>query len=395
MRAAIRGWALRTPLGTSVDEVVERLLIGERAARYNQRFFSATYACRLAASIPAEPAASPHARVLSRIGLFGVEAGLEALDHAGATGGPRLGLFSAMGGLRAHWDDIMPALANQRADQRAPYKHGFKNLHPFWMLKHLSNNAHALLAERIGARGEGATFAGANAGAQALVDAIHTLEAGTIDTALVVAYDSLLEPETLVEMASSGALATCELDTLSAPYDRAANGVVPGEAAAAVVITRADARTTVLAYIEAAEGADGAKGNPAAMTLGRVAAQLAQGDLVIDGCGFAQQGFDTEERSELARAVSPSALLTATQAATGYLGAATLLVQAIEMAQLLRLRRLPPVAGLRQAADGKLRLVTQAQGTAATSALAVSGGAPGLVGAARVCVPWVKRASQS
>ena len=79
-------------------------------------------------------------------------------------------------------------------------------------------------------RGGGATFGGANAGAQALSAAALDLADGAIDVALVVAYDSLIEPETLVEMASRGAVTSASGAALAAPYDGAACGFVPGEA---------------------------------------------------------------------------------------------------------------------------------------------------------------------
>src|SRR4029077_17320164 len=115
---------------------------------------------------------------------------------------------------RAHWDDMMPALARQTipgdgdidgtADGAQLWERGLKLLHPFWMLQHLSNNAHALSAAELGARGDGLTLARANAGAEALAAASAALEVGAVDAALVVAYDTLLEPETLVELATRG-----------------------------------------------------------------------------------------------------------------------------------------------------------------------------------------------
>jgi 3-oxoacyl-(acyl-carrier-protein) synthase len=381
----VTGWALRTPLGNSIDEVTRRLLAGERAAQRNPRFPIGAYACRLAASIPGDPKPSQHSRVLRRIGLLALEAGHEAMTDAGCEGGPRLGLFSAMGGLRANWSDIMPALAGQRSDLSGSWDRGFKKLHPFWMLQHLSNNAHALLAADIDARGDGVTFSGSNAGAQALVAATHALQDGVVDAALVIAYDSLIEPETIVEMAARGALATCDLEELAAPYDDLANGQVPGEATAALVLESADrARDRARTYLSAADGADGRKREPAAETVARVVSLLARDDRVVDGCSLARPELDAEERRALASVLGPTARLTALQASTGSLGAATSPVQAIALASLLNRGQLPPVAALRQAAPAPLSLVSRAESTGATSAVAIGVGAPGLVGAVRV-----------
>src|SRR6185295_12033989 len=108
------------------------------------RFPAGAYACRLAAPIEDAPAASPHRRFLDRLGLLGVEVALEALAmadaRAGAVPAERLGLFCGVGGLRARWDELLPALARQRPDGEGAWERGLRGLHPFWMLKHLSNN---------------------------------------------------------------------------------------------------------------------------------------------------------------------------------------------------------------------------------------------------------------
>src|SRR5262249_320024 len=148
----------------------------------------------------------------------------------------RFGIFWGTGGLRIRWADLAPALAEQRRDGRRCWERGLRRLHPFWLLQHLSNNAHALLSVDVQARGEGATLGGGNAGAQAIAAAEIALSSGAIDLALVVACDSLVSPEALVDGASRDALTTESLPELAAPYDVAASGVFPGEAAAALLL---------------------------------------------------------------------------------------------------------------------------------------------------------------
>ncbi|WP_428268329.1 beta-ketoacyl synthase N-terminal-like domain-containing protein [Haliangium sp.] len=413
--AAITGWAWRTPLGADLDQVMDRLDAGARAAADNACFDAATYACGLAAAIPGSPARSRHARVLRRIGLFGFEAAAEALDRSGRGGGPRLGLFAAVGGLRAHWNDMMPALCGQSSDFVDAWARGLRLIHPFWMLKHLSNNTHALLAQDLGARGDGVTFGGANAGAQALHAATRALADGAVDAAVVVAYDSLIEPETVVEMGARGVLARGGLDTLGAPYDRAGGGQVPGEGAAALVLEPADtAGTRAWALIRATDGGDGGDGGrglPAARTLDAVLVRLgvaravgavgaaagssssssssdAAGDAVIvDGAGRADVAFDRAERAAIAGVLGPAATLTAVQAGMGLLGAAAPLIQAMALARALDRGRVYPIAGLRAGAPGPLALVDQARATRAREAVAVCAGAPGLAGAVHVTLP--------
>ena len=43
-------------------------------------------------------------------------------------------------------EEMMPALEKQAPDGRESWRRGLEGLHPFWMLQHLSNNAHALVS---------------------------------------------------------------------------------------------------------------------------------------------------------------------------------------------------------------------------------------------------------
>jgi 3-oxoacyl-(acyl-carrier-protein) synthase len=414
--AAILGWAWRTPLGASIDRVVGSLLAGERAARPNERFPVESYACRLAAPIGGDPASSPHRRFLDRLGLFGVEVAMEALAmaEARASGDPtptppqggarnggeqraernpgslaraRIGLFCGVGGLRVRWGEILPALAAQRPDGEDAWERGLRRLHPFWMLKHLSNNAHALISVEARVLGEGATFGGATAGAQAIAAAARALDDGAIDRALVVAYDALIDPEALVELAERGVVTRDPLERLRAPYDARAAGVVPGEAAAALVLARAADTPGAFAIVDAAGGADGNEGEPDAALLAGTAARLlgSRGPAaIVDGAARARPDHDAAERAALARVVGEEAPLVAIAAATGALGAATAMVQAIALAEVLRRGALPPIAGIERPAAGPLRPIAAPEPTRARAAIGLSSGAPGLAAAVRV-----------
>ena len=382
LKAAITGWAWRTPLGASTGEVVDRLLAGERAAALNTRFDASTYTCQLAAAMTQGAAPSRHARFLRRMGLYAVEVAAEALRGAGIEGSDRVGLFFGYGGLRAHWDDLMPAFERQQADGANAWSCGLNLLHPFWMLQHLSNNAHAIAAQELHARGEGATYGGANAGAQALGAAIRALASGAVDVALVVGYDSLIEPETLVELAARNACAIGAASPAS-PYDCGAAGFVPGEAAAAIVLQR-PAEGNRFATVQALEAADGERGEALPATLARLVRGLAQAGDVVDGAGLARPQFDAAERAAAAEVTGSDAALCCIMSAMGQIGAASSVVQTIALAELLRRQMLPPIAGLRSAARGPLRPLTQSEPTSARAAIGIAASAPGLAGIIRV-----------
>ena len=380
MKVAMISRAWRTPLGNAVDAAMARLFAGERAATTDPR---AGYPCTTIAPLRDQPAESRQARFLGRMGLFGLEVAGEALAASGIAAGPRIGVFCGVGGLRAHWEYMMPAFANQADDGQRMWERGLHDVHPYWMLRHLSNNVHALAASTLRLRGEGATFGGGSAGAQAIASASRALCDGAIDAALVIAYDSLLEPETLVELGARRSATRAPLARLTAPYSADAAGFVPGEAAAAMVLVRS--ATAPVAWIEVRDAA-GAESDSTA-TLARCAAHFADGATVIAGTARAWPDLDADERTAISALVPRDAALVAPSAAMGQLGAATTLVQAIVLAESLRAGTLPPIAGLEHAAAGDLAPVTRATPTTARVALGLHASQPGLAAAIRVEVP--------
>ncbi len=405
MKAALSGFALRTPLGNDTDTFVRRLLAGERAAQ------TVDGGRVVAPRLPGEPAAG-HGRFLGRLERLAIDTAHEALAlalaraPALAPAGPavapeRLGLFWATGGLRVRWPETRPALVDQRADGRASWANGLRLLHPFWLLQHLSNNGHALLAAELPARGEGGVFGGANAGAAAVAAAARALAVGAVDVALVVGCDSLLAPE--ADADAGWGWSRQPLDRLSAPYDIDAGGAVPGEAAAALVLRRPeDEAGRPRACVAATTGADGASG-PAgtdALTaaLGRVWPLPTAPDsaprpttrdraLLLDGAGLGVRARDDDERTALAKLCGGAgAPLGSIAAATGQLGAAMSLVQIVALASLLERRTAAPIAGLRAPAPGPLGPLARAQSLdpSVSAAVGVAIGPPGLVGVVAV-----------
>jgi 3-oxoacyl-(acyl-carrier-protein) synthase len=166
---------------------------------------------------------------------------------------------------------------------------------------------------------------------------------------------------------------------------------VPGEAAAAIVLVRAADAAAPLAWIDAANGAGPEAASTA--TLAGVAARLVGGSPervgVVAGAARARPELDAAERGAIAALVGADTPLVAPSAAMGQLGAATSVVQAIVLAELLRARRLPPIAGLAHAAAGPL--VPAVRDTplppATRVALGLHAAAPGLAGVVRVEVP--------
>jgi len=378
---AITGWALRTPLGDTPDVVLARLLGGEHGATGERG--------GLLAPVRSEPGKSRHRRFLPRMALLGMDVALEAAAHSGLGGGDgdRVGVFAGVGGLHGYWAETRPALAGQD-NGGGTWQRGFRLLHPFWLLRRLSNNAHALFAAEIEAHGEGMTFGGRNAGGQALVCAQHALEEGAVDVAVVMAYDSLCEPESAPELAMRGMTTSARVSDLRGPYDDGAGGFVPGEAAAAVVLElpgRAGERG--LGRIEASVAADGDRAEPAAATVGRVAGRISRGEAIVDGVGLANPAFDRAEREAVGAVLGPRAWLLSTSASLGQVGAPTAILQAIVLTEILRCGTVPPIAALKRPSPGPLDPGLHPRATSDRAVLGVSASPPGLACAVRVELP--------
>ena len=214
----LAGWSWVTPLGRGT-EALSRILAGETALVPPPEALAPSRV-PLLAQIKDQPKRSPHARVLHRVSLLGLEAAI-TLAEGWPGDRARLGVFTALGGLRALWEDLLVGLSHQAEDGSSPWARGLGKVHPYWMLRHLSNNTHAALAMSLQAQGDGATYAGASAGAQAVSGAARALRAGGLDAALVLGVDTLIQPEILLEGA------------LHYRFDE----IGPGEAAVALLLT--------------------------------------------------------------------------------------------------------------------------------------------------------------
>ncbi|MBK7536173.1 MAG: hypothetical protein IPI49_12555 [Myxococcales bacterium] len=356
---AIVGAALRTARGDDPDALA-RMLVGELPppAPFALPAPWSAYPVRAVAEIPGAPARSPHERILRRMGLHAHQVATEALRRSGVACGDRLGLYTGIGGLRAQWQDLIPALRDQSADFSASWSRGLRLLHPYWMLQHLSNNTHALLSKDVSARGEGFTFGGANAGAQALQAAAAAVVTGAIDAALVVAYDSLLEPELLLHWRGQGI-----------PSEAAAALVLVADPAAAATAAVADpaaaaspaARPAAQAWLQARTAAD------AAETSDGDAQALPTAETVAAACAGWERWSHLDTAPWIAApppgpARTPHRATHDVTAILGDCGAATSIVQAILWATQL----------------------SRAASTPDASALCLSAGLPGLLGAVRV-----------
>jgi hypothetical protein len=269
---AVVGAAALTPLG-DLPQTLAAIAAGRSAGAVDA-------SGRLVAALGAVPSAARQARIVGSLPVLALDVARRA--SVDVPPDARSGVFVAYGGMRAHWGELGPAMAEQHVDASRAWQRGLARMHPLWALRFLSNGAHALIAAELGAVGDGATFSGPASAASALVAAELALADGTIDHAIVVALDDLTTAEAATELASRHP--TC----------------VPGAGVVAIVVAARSGAT----QIRAVDGIDPEHAEPAAAAIAAVRARLPRAEADV---------------SYAAR--------------TGWLGAASLLLDAVIAAQ--------------------------------------------------------------
>lgn len=362
---AVTGIGCVTAFGVGRNLLDDALAEGRVAAAPITRFDPARFTCRIAAEVP-EPSlrfARDHlSHELERMSLFvrlAVHASMTALGaDPAATGRPRLpegrGLIAmgvAMGGL-PHIEQGV--LKQERA--------GPRKTTPFLIPSLIPNMAASMTALRLGFEGPQVTLAGACAsGTQAIGHALAELRAGRIDWALAGGSEAVTTPITWSGFEAMHALSRGSGDEGPAarPFDGARDGMICGEAAAMLLLHRADAcdGRAVLGRIL------GYATNSGAPDLTRIpdreglaCMRLALEDAGVDptdlGAVMAQaSGMITGDAIEAAAIAeltgSHRPPVTSVKGATGYVFAANGPVSTVAALGALSRRCLPPVAGFR------------------------------------------------
>jgi hypothetical protein len=248
----LAGAAIQTPLGdlaATIAAIAEGRGAGERDPATGL----------VVARLGGAPAGDRHTRLVGALPALALEVARRAAREVPR--GTRTGVFAATGGLRAQWEQLAPAMAEQVADGEGAWRRGLSRMHPLWMLRYLSNAAHAIIAAELGAVGDGATFAGPAAVASALVAAAAAFDAGTIDHAIVVALDDTTADEVAIE--------------LHARHP----GRIPGSGVAALALAhgtldRPRGRTAGCVHVDAADGVDPDHAEPSLAAVAEVRNQV-------------------------------------------------------------------------------------------------------------------------
>ncbi|MCW5588990.1 MAG: 3-oxoacyl-ACP synthase [Legionellales bacterium] len=184
-------------------------------------------------------------KLISKQDVLGIYAANQAIEHSGlidyrnsltdATDfNDRSGIYVGSPGNKFYQQyDFMPLLAHAKNNLQEFGKKLFEEIHPMWLLKILPNNVLAYVGMQHQFKGPNQNITNhAVSGSQALAEAMHAIQQGQIDRALVVAYDCAAEPQGNLYYGSMGILSAEGIYS----FDERHNGTVLAEAGAAILL---------------------------------------------------------------------------------------------------------------------------------------------------------------
>ncbi|MFJ1751552.1 beta-ketoacyl synthase N-terminal-like domain-containing protein [Kitasatospora sp. NPDC088134] len=227
---------------------------------------------------------------------------------------------------------------------------------PSHALTHMDIDTVGAVSEATGACGEGWVLgASAASGSLAAIQAVRLLEAGEVDHCLVVGPCSELSPLELRALHDSGALARstpgADPATVCRPFDADRSGLVYGQGAAAVLLTRLAPAAPALARLPGfGLGLDGARGMEphAAGQAAAMRAALDRARLPAGAVGYVNAHAagtvvgDRTEAQAIHEVFGAGPLVNSTKALTGHCFGSAGLMELVATALQLRERRCHP-----------------------------------------------------
>ena len=358
----VTGLGATTPLGGNVDSTWEALLAGRSGVERLTDEWAQDYAAQLVARMAADPAETldrVRARRLDRCQQAAVVAAEEAWQSSGAAdagvASERIAVVIGTG--------IGGALTLLGQDDVLEAK-GPKRVSPFTVPMLMPNGPAAAVGLAIGARGGvHAPVSACASGAEAIRWGLDLLRLDRADVVLVGGTEACIHPLPMAGFAAMRAMSTRndEPHRASRPFDKARDGFVLGEGAAALVLERADAAKARGATVHArlagagatADGYDLVAPHPEGEGAARaIAAAIRDAGLTAADIGHVNAHAtstpvgDTAEAAAIRSSIGEHVLVTATKSQTGHLLGAAGALESVFTVLALREQVVPATANL-------------------------------------------------
>ncbi len=249
-RTVVTGFGLLTAAGADAASTWESLVAGRSGIApitlWNTDGWTWRRAAEVKESDPRKLVADRKLlKLISRADVFGLNAAAQAVRHSGvlrhretlpdATDfNERTGVFAGAPGLKyVQQHDFFPLLSKSGGDRKKFGEEIFSEVHPMWLLQNLPNNVLAYAGIQFGFKGPNENVTNHAIGsAQAIAEAHRMIQDGTLDRALVVGYESAVEPEGISYYGAMGFLSREEVRS----FDEAADGTILGQGAGALML---------------------------------------------------------------------------------------------------------------------------------------------------------------
>jgi 3-oxoacyl-[acyl-carrier-protein] synthase II len=358
----VTGLGATTPLGSDVASTWDALLAGRSGVSRITDDWVKDFPAQLVARLAADPAGQldrVRARRLDRSQQVAAVAAEEAWRDSGAAdagvASERVAVVFGTG--------IGGALTLLGQDDILEEK-GPKRVSPFTIPMLMPNGPAAAVGLAIGARGGvHAPVSACASGAEAIRWGLDLLRFDRADVVLVGGAEACVHPLPMAGFAAMRAMSTRndEPGRASRPFDKARDGFVLGEGAAALVLERGDAARARGARIHArlagaggtADGYDLVAPHPEGEGAGRaIAAAVRDAGLAPTDIGHVNAHAtstpvgDTAEAAAIRNTIGEHALVTATKSQTGHLLGAAGALESVFTILALREQIVPATANL-------------------------------------------------
>lgn len=249
-RVFITGRSALTASGATADETWSAVLEGNHGLEPIQEWDISQWPCHVGGELKNfQPAKMLPDRklikVISRQDVMGIHAAVKAVEHSDmltyrdSLSSPddfneQTAVYVGSPGNKYFQQyDFLPLLAKTKGDMGAFAEQLFNEVHPMWLLRILPNNVLAYTGITYGFKGINHNITNhAVGGTQAILEAYHAIRNGHADRAVVVAYDSGIDPQAIFYYEQLGVLSEDHLK----PFDKAHNGTLLADGAAALIL---------------------------------------------------------------------------------------------------------------------------------------------------------------
>lgn len=385
-RVFITGMSALTASGQNADATWESVLSGAHGIDEIKQWNLSSWSHRLGGEIkPFEPAKLLPDRklmkVISRQDVLGINAAMQAIEHSQLTEyrdtldsvdefNEQTAVFVGSPGNKYYQQyDFLSLVAKSNAEMKPFAEQLFSEVHPMWLLRILPNNVLAYTGITYGFKGVNHNITNhAVSGTQAIIEAYHAIKQGQAERAVVVAYDVGTEPQALYYYEKLGVVSNCALK----PFDKAHNGTILAEGAAALVIeSEASARARgAKCYSEIVAGASASEASglfsiePEGAHLGRLlSTTLEQQQINVNDVSLVVAHGNGNPKSDVSEAMAINTTfgdyavpVTAFKWSMGHTLCASGILDSVLMTYSLYQKRLPGIANLQALASECSRL---------------------------------------